>query len=611
VQDVTTVDFETDPIEKRPKYPPRPAGMAIRDPGGKKEYLAFAHPSGNNCSFAEARRRYYEACRGTVLFHNGAFDMDIGEAIFGLRPAKFEDSLYLCFLNDPYSRDLGLKPQAEKELKMPPDEQTELRDWIIDNVPGARKRKTKWGEFISAAPGDIVAPYAVGDVSRTYMLWKLLRPKIEERGMLPAYQREIDLTKTTIEMERSGVRVDVPRLKDCLRAFEKLEVMTKKQIHRRLNVGSDFKLSSSKQLAEALLAANKLDAIMKTKTGLVSTRIANLKETCNDKRLLELLSVHSVVQKYASSFLRPWIAQAEISGGRILPTFNQCRGRDEGGGGARSGRYSSSDPNLQNVATNAEESKNKDVLLLLRKWLKEYCDLDFIGLRDYILPDEGSVMICIDYSQQELRILAHFEKGVLMEEYNRNPELDVHEFVRQLIFKVTGVLYERKHIKTVVFGIIYGMGVAKLAAAIGVSSKVAKNIRDGIYVAIPGIKAIQKELQYLAAHDKPLTTWGGREYFCEEPRYNQLTRQWMSFEYKMLNYLIQPSAADCTKQGMLNVRDAVPEARIAIQVHDELVCMAPSKKYGPKIAAAMCDVKMRVPMLAEPKYSTDSWARAA
>jgi DNA polymerase I-like protein with 3'-5' exonuclease and polymerase domains len=79
----------------------------------------------------------------------------------------------------------------------------------------------------------------------------------------------------------------------------------------------------------------------------------------------------------------------------------------------------------------------------------------------------------------------------------------------------------------------------------------------------------------------------------------------------MLNYLIQPSAADCTKQGMLNVRDAVPEARIAIQVHDELVCMAPSKKYGPKIAAAMCDVKMRVPMLAEPKYSTDSWARAA
>jgi DNA polymerase I-like protein with 3'-5' exonuclease and polymerase domains len=79
----------------------------------------------------------------------------------------------------------------------------------------------------------------------------------------------------------------------------------------------------------------------------------------------------------------------------------------------------------------------------------------------------------------------------------------------------------------------------------------------------------------------------------------------------MLNYKIQPSAADCTKAGMINVRRDVPQVRIAIQVHDELVCMAPHKKYGPRIAAAMCDVKFRVPMLAEPKYSTTSWARAA
>jgi DNA polymerase I-like protein with 3'-5' exonuclease and polymerase domains len=82
----------------------------------------------------------------------------------------------------------------------------------------------------------------------------------------------------------------------------------------------------------------------------------------------------------------------------------------------------------------------------------------------------------------------------------------------------------------------------------------------------------------------------------------------MTFEYKMLNYLIQPSAADVTKQGMLNVRD-IPNVRIAAQVHDELMCMAPERRHGKLITDAMCDMKFKVPMLAEVKMSRESWAR--
>lgn len=607
---ITTVDFETEKIEKRPVYPPRPVGVAIQTPDRKSEYLAFGHPSGNNSTYADARKALHRACQGRVLFHNAAFDQDVLACSFGLAPRRIEDTLYLGFLDNPHG-ELSLKPMAAHYLNMPPDEQEALRDWIIDNVPGARRKKMKWGEFISEAPGDIVAPYAIGDVERTRAVFDHLHPKIVKRGMLGAYEREIELTPLTMEMEHSGVRIDVPGLKNALRAFEELDAKLLKRIHRKLRVGKDFNLNSPKQLSEALLNAGKLDAIIKTKSGGVSTKVDSLNKTCNDKELLQLLSVHSVLEKYTSSFMRPWILQAEQTNGRLLPTFNQCRGRDEGGGGTRSGRYSSSDPNLQTVAANIEDSKNREVLLLMQDWLRKECNLDFVGLRDFFLPDEGSVMVCIDYNQQELRILAHFEQDVLMRAYLENPLLDIHTFCQQLVKKVTGIEFPRKYIKVTVFGIVYGMGVDKLAQQLGVETSVAKQVRDGIYAAIPGIRALQKELRRLADRDKPLRTWGGREYFCEEPRFDEKRRKWMSFEYKMLNYLIQPSAADCTKEGMRNVRIAVPDSRIAIQVHDELVCMAPSKAHGKRIAEAMCDIKMNVPMVAEPKYSTTTWARAA
>lgn len=610
VEEPTTVDFETDAIEHRPKYPPRPVGVALRHPGGEKEYLAFGHPEGNNCSVAHARRKLWEASqRGPVLYHNASFDADVTETAFGFMPKQIEDTLYLGFLNDPYG-ELGLKPMAERHLGMPPDEQTELQEWIITHVPGAKRKKTKWGEFIGQAPGNVVAPYAIGDVDRTYKLWRKLRPSVYKRGMGEAYERELALTPLTMSMERSGVRVDVDGLKDGLTAFEDLDEQIMKRIKKKLRVGADFNINSPKQLADALQRSNKLDALIKTKSGQVSTTIKVMRQTCNDKELLDLLAVHSVCEKYTSTFMRPWVEQAELTRGRILPTFNQVRGRNDGFGGARSGRYSSSNPNLQNVAANVEDSANKETLMLMQKWLRDMCAYDFKGMRDYIIADEDCVMICVDYNQQELRILAHFERDVLMRAYLENPLMDIHTYCQQLVKEAIGIEFPRKHIKVTVFGIVYGMGINSLAERLEVEYDVAKQVRDGIYKAIPGIPRLMRDLKDLANRDRPLRTWGGREYFCEEPKVSKRTQRWQTFEYKMLNYLVQPSAADCTKQGMLNVWRNVPDTRIAIQVHDELVCMAPSEKYGKLIAEAMCDVKMRVPMVAEPKTSTSSWARA-
>lgn len=623
--DRAVVDFETEAIASRPNYPPKPAGVSIKMPGAKPTYYAWGHPEGNNCDISTARSRVRDAylCKRTV-FHNGNFDMDVGQSFLGLAPPeRYDDTVFLAFLNNPYERSLELKPLGEKHLGLAPEEQTALKDWIIENVPEAKRKKSEWGGYISRAPVSLVRPYANGDVHRTDGLFEKLYPIVTDRGMGPAYERELSVLPITLEMERSGVRVDRKRLKEALVVFEKMDKDIVLRIQRKLGVArgysinEDFNVDSGPQLAKALVAAGKLDAIIKTATGKVSTKITNLRATCNDKELLDLLAVHSVCSTYAGTFIRPWLLQSAITGGRILPRFNQTR--NDGGGGARSGRFSSSNPNLQNIPTNPEESQNKDTLLLLQKWLLDEYSFQFFGLRDYILPDEGCEMVCVDYDQQELRILAHFEDDVLAEAYRKNPKMDIHDFCRLLIKDAIGIDFPRKHIKVTVFGIVYGMGLEKLAARLEIDKATAKKLRDAIFNVIPGIERLMKELKYLANKDEPLETWGGREYFCEEPKRIKETDantgkeywKWISFEYKMLNYLIQPSAADVTKQGMINVREQVPQARIAIQVHDELVCMVRNRKYGPRIAEAMCDMKFKIPMSATPKYSTTSWARAA
>jgi len=622
-QDVSIVDFETKGIESRPNYPPQPVGVAIKMPGGKREYYAWGHPERNNCDVGTARARLIEAygCKGTV-FHHSAFDLDVGRVHMSLpTPRRVEDTLYLSFLHDPYERDLGLKPLGHKYLDIAPEAQDRLKEWVLEHVPEAKRKPTSWGDHMWKAPGDLMGEYATDDLRITSGIYKRFGKYVLKHQMEEAYERELACTEISMDMERGGVRVDRKRLAKCRDKFREMEHDVIRRIAKKLRVDpknlksetnkKGFNINSGKQLADALVRAGKLDTIVKTKSGKqISTKMDHLEKCCNDKELIQLLGIRSVSQKYMTSFIEPWLEKSK-HGERIQPNFNQVRGYDEGGGGARSGRFSSSDPNLQNVPANPAESQNSETLLLLEDWLREDYHYDFRGLRDYIVPDEGMVMICVDYSQQELRILAHFERGVLMRAYLENPNLDIHEFVRQLIYKQTGVLYERKHIKITVFGIIYGMGLGKLAARLEVGTATARKIKKALFKVVPGIPDLMEELEDLANHDEPLRTWGGRQYFCEDMVYSKDKGRWMSFEYKMLNYKIQPSAADCTKQGMINVREQVPEARIAIQVHDELVCMAPSKKYGPRIARAMCDVKFRVPMLAEPKYSTFSWARAA
>src|SRR6185436_5630181 len=126
-----------------------------------------------------------------VVFHNAKFDIDVAATHLGIPfPARLEDTMLLGFLDDPHSRQLGLKPMSIKYLGREPTERDELKEWILANVPGAAQKKAQWGAHISKAPGQLVGKYAVADVEMTIEIWKKLRPKIVTAEMTEAYERE-------------------------------------------------------------------------------------------------------------------------------------------------------------------------------------------------------------------------------------------------------------------------------------------------------------------------------------------------------------------------------------------------------------------------------------
>jgi DNA polymerase I-like protein with 3'-5' exonuclease and polymerase domains len=168
LDDLVCCDFETEAING--SLPPLPVGASIKMPGKPSYYLAWGHPSGNNCSHTRAVEELNALFKyRPILCHNATFDISVAKYHMGIDfPTKLHDTLILLFLNNPHALTLSLKPSAEKILGRPALEQTELYDWIKTNVPGA---KSNFGAYISKAPGDMVAPYACADTDMTHALF--------------------------------------------------------------------------------------------------------------------------------------------------------------------------------------------------------------------------------------------------------------------------------------------------------------------------------------------------------------------------------------------------------------------------------------------------------
>jgi DNA polymerase-1 len=229
-------------------------------------------------------------------------------------------------------------------------------------------------------------------------------------------------------------------------------------------------------------------------------------------------------------------------------------------------------------------------------------------IRSYIIPFPGEVFIDRDFSQQEPRIMAHFEDGSLMAQYQADPWLDVHDNAQAELAKM-GKVYDRKPVKNTNLGLIYGMGAAKLAAKNEMTVLEAKDLKDSILRLYPGLKDMYKDMARRYAQNQPIRTWGGREYYCEPSKVvDGKTRH---FDYKMVNLLIQGSGADATKEALIRFHELKdPRTRIVLNVHDQITASTPNSivcSEMSRLQRAMEGLAFDVPLLSEGSTSFTNW----
>lgn len=582
---VYTVDFETYPIDKRPEYPPRPVSMAIREPGRRKAVKwLWGHPSGNNCTLAEAKRALKAIWRPSnqVLCHNAKFDVDVAETHMGvprLPAEQMHDTMIMAFLHNPHSRQLGLKELAEDLLDMPPEERDAVADWARANRahclsqwdPGLQRNGKRYpfkpGAYTAFAPGELVSPYVGGDVDRAYALFRFYWPYIVSSGMLDAYRREQKVMPIFLDNERVGIRLDVKGLQKDLPLFrsgkEAAEAWLRKRLKAKdLNIDSDVDFAAA--LAKAKIVRDE-DWVI-TKTGQRSVAKGNLTpDMFTDKRVARAFGYRNRMATVLNMFLEPWLEQAERRGDEHISTnWNQIRNPE---GGTRTGRPSTSDPNFLNISKTWGVDDGYEHPTHLR--------VNSLPLvRRYLLPDRGEQWLHRDYNGQELRLLAHFEDGPLMEAYQKDPRLDVHQFVADLIEDVTSLSFARKNVKIANFRIIYGGGATATASGIGCSMQEAKDLLGAHGRALPSIKGkggLAEQTKRIGKAGDPIVTIGGRLYYCEAPGYSKKYRRHMTYEYKLLNYECQGSAADTTKEAMIAYHEHPKrKGRFLVQVYDEM-----------------------------------------
>lgn len=611
-----TIDFETKAIRRRPEYPPKPVSVSIWHPGKRRpDWYAWGHPTKNNCEYSTAARAikdaWHQAKRKTglpLLFQNGKFDTDVAEVHLEVERLPWDmvhDTMFLIFLDNPYASP-SLKPAAQRLLNMPPEERDVVEDWLKKNFKGTRQRLPNgklesWGVYISEAPGDIVGDYANGDTTRTIKLFNKLFPDIHKRGMLEAYSRYRELMPIMLENEIHGIETDKKLLDSDLTMYEAALVTAEQKLRKMLKT-PDLNLNSNDEVADAFSRCGWVDDDQwkVTDSGARSVSKKNLTpDMVNNKKGSQLYSYHTRLMTCVQ-VQRVWHRQAQATKGTIHTNWQQVKNE---GGGAGTGRLQSS-PNFQNISKDLETKGDG------------YIHPAWAGvpqlpmMRKYLMPDKGCVWGHRDYSQQELRILAHFEDGELRESYLRDPKLDIHGIVDRTIQEILNLFFPRTKVKGLVFQKIYGGGIPAICNVLGCDVATAKKVIAAMMVALPGYKLLEADIKATVKEtpthpSEPIYTWGGREYKVRSAGWSKKFKRHMTYEYLLLNYLIQGSAADCTMQALINYHNHPKrEARFLVTVHDEINASFPKKRAAEEmkiLEEAMSDVEFSLPMLSEGK----------
>ena len=613
---VICVDFETEAIQPRPNYPPRPVSVGIKWPDESAyRILAWGHPTGNNCTEKQARgelKRAY-ASRYPMLFQNAVFDLDVAETHWELPLPdwrKIQDTLFLLFLFDPHAPSLSLKPSAERLLGIKPEEQDKMVAWILANVPEARQKPSTAGAYISRVPFNIVAPYLKGDLTRTLKLFNWLYPRIVEAGMSDAYDRERRLMPILLRNARRGMRVDVNQLEHDLPAMKDGIKRADAWLCRRLG---DINMDSPKQLGEALLNRGVVSSLKSTPKGQPAVNKRSLTiDMFRDKKVYHALTYRGQMETAVNMFMEPWL-ELVGDGDLIHADWSQVRSPkgDRGDSkGARSGRIICSRPNLLNIPKRWRKAVVAGYMHPI--FIKGLPELPFV--RRYALPHKGKQWGRRDYNQQEVRLFGHFEEGPVMEGFLTNPKFDMHENVRRaeeaaLVESGLRIEFDRDSAKTSVFGAFYGQGLTGLMIALKLRDPedrpIGRLVHQALHRAAPSIGALSGALKDLARQGLPIRTIGGRLYYCEAPSYSEKFGRNMTWEHKLISYLIQGSGADVMKEAICRYYEhPMRQEEMLVTVYDEADIDLPLSAKGARqemtvLKECMQSIECDVPLLSD------------
>ncbi len=394
---------------------------------------------------------------------------------------------------------------------------------------------------------ETAAPYAAEDADITLQLHQTLWEKLGEQPTLRKVYEDIEqpLVPVLLEMEEIGVKVDRRML--TTQSGELARKMAELETKAHELAGGPFNLGSPKQLQQILFEQQGLPVIRKTPKGQPSTAEDVLIELASDYELPAVIIDYRSVSKLKSTYTDKLPLQINERTGRIHTSYHQAV--------AATGRLSSTDPNLQNIPIRTPEGRR---------------------IRQAFVPPEGRVLLAADYSQIELRIMAHLsaDKG-LVKAFEK--ELDVHRATAAEVFGTAldaVTADQRRSAKAINFGLMYGMSAFGLAKQLGIPRGEAQAYVDLYFDRYPGVKAYMDNIRATAREQGYVeTVFGRRLYLPEINARNAQRRQYA--ERSAINAPMQGTAADIIKKAMITVHDwlksSKPGARMIMQVHDELV----------------------------------------
>jgi DNA polymerase-1 len=454
-----------------------------------------------------------------------------------LRGVAF-DTMIASYLIDPGRREHGLDSLALQYL--------DHRTITYDEVAGKGKNQIPFAQV----PLDKSRDYACEDADVAWQLAELFAPELERLHQVELFRTvEMPLVEVLAEMEWNGIRIDegfFRELSGRLRAeLESIE----KQIYEE--AGTTFNINSNPQLREILFERLELPVLKRTKTG-PSTDASVLESLAAQGHTLPtMLMQYRQLDKLQSTYVEALPRMANPETGRLHTSFNQTI--------ASTGRLSSSDPNLQNIPIRTELGAE---------------------IRRGFIPAEGQVFVSADYSQIELRILAHYSEDAAFVQAFREG-IDIHRQTAALVFgveaaKVTREMRDRA--KTVNFAVIYGIGPFSLAQQLGVSNAEAKQFIDRYFERFPGVRRYLDEQIELARERGYVETLTGRRRYIPEITSRNFNVRAFG-ERAATNAPIQGTAADLIKIAMIDIHRELQngelQARMLLQVHDELLFETP------------------------------------